>query len=79
MVVVLPEFSVTGCVGAVGQTIFMFAGLTSARVEAQPWPVSPRPWRKTSVASCLPDAEMTTGLDNDMAFGDLDLDSLSPI
>ena len=63
-----PELSVTGIVGAVGQMIFMFVGRISARVDAQPCPVSPRPWRKIRVAVCLPEAEITTGA-ADMLFG----------
>ena len=48
-------------VGAVGQMIFMLVGLISARVDAHPCPVSPKPWRKMRVAVCLPEAEITTG------------------
>ena len=32
-----------------------------AMVEAQPWPVSPSPWRKMTVAVCLPLGATTTG------------------
>ena len=59
----LPEFKVTGIVGAVGQTIFTWEGRTSAKEEAQPCPVSPRPCMKIRVAVCLPLAETTTGLE----------------
>ena len=50
----------TGTVGAVGQRILTFGGLISASVDAHPWPVSPSPCRKMSVAVCFPEAEMTT-------------------
>ncbi len=56
----VPEFRVTGVVGAVGQTILTFGGLISASVEAQPCPVSPRPCKKMSVAVCWPLAAITT-------------------
>ena len=54
----------TGWVAAVGQTILMLSDLISARVEAQPCPVSPRPWRKMSEAVCLPRADSTTLLED---------------
>lgn len=54
-----------GTTGAVGST-----NLTPSRrrllrrwctASAQPAPVSPRPWAKTTVAVCLPTAGTTTG------------------
>ena len=50
----------TGWVAAVGQTILMLSDLISARVDAHPCPVSPRPCRKMREAVCLPLAERTT-------------------
>ena len=57
-----PELRVTGIVGAVGHTIRMLSERISASDDAQPWPVSPSPWRKISVPVCLPRADTTTGL-----------------
>ena len=58
----LPEFSVTGMIGAVGQTTFKCEGLTSAKLDAHPWPVSPNPCKNINVAVCFPLADTTTGL-----------------
>ncbi len=57
----LPELRVTGMVAAVGQTILTWDSRTSAKVEAQPWPVSPNPCKKIRVAVCLPLADTMTG------------------
>lgn len=48
-----PELRVTGMTGAVGQTTLTWLGRISARLEAHPWPVSPRPCMKIKVAVCL--------------------------
>lgn len=48
-------------VAAVGQTILTWDSRTSAKVEAHPWPVSPKPCKKIRVAVCLPLAETMTG------------------
>ena len=61
--IALPEFNVTGMVCAVGHTILTCDDLTSAKLEAQPCPVSPNPWRNMSVAVCFPLADTTTGLE----------------
>ena len=58
----VPELRVTGIVGAVGQTIRKLSDRISASDDAQPCPVSPRPWRKISVPVCFPRADTTTGL-----------------
>lgn len=57
----VPEFSVTGMTGAVGQTTFKCDGLTSAKLDAHPCPVSPSPCRNIKVAVCFPLADTTTG------------------
>ena len=64
----IPELRVTGMVFAVGQTILTWLCLTSAKVDAQPWPVSPNPCKKINVAVCLPLGETTTGAILELRF-----------
>ena len=47
-----PELRVTGILLALGQMSFRPGGLMEERVLAQPWPESPRPWRKMREAVC---------------------------
>jgi len=57
-----PRFSVMGITGAVGQITLRWSGRIVLRMDAQPWPVSPRPCRNIMEAVCLILGFSTTGL-----------------